>query len=208
MDLAGRSHHLIEIVTAHHLSEQDHAREQAQPACSRHHRRHTRTAAGVGQVIPIRNQHEGAQAGELPEQHELDQIPGEHHAQHGAHERHQEGEEPRHRIRRRHVIARVHDDQRADERHERGEHPGHAIQAQTEREPILRQPCQRKPDHLSRRDLRVVAHQDAETAEGHGTAKPRFPVAGVRRHARGTQAGQERQQQDQHQPHDRPLLFM
>ena len=65
-------------------------------------------------VVPVADQQEREEARQLPEEGELHQVAREHHAQHRAHEGEQEGEEARHRVVGRHVVARIEHDERAD----------------------------------------------------------------------------------------------
>lgn len=84
-DVAG-SQNLVQVVAAHHMAEQQGSCQQAQAARTRDHQRHVGTATGVGTVVPVADQQEGEQTGEFPEEHQLDQVAGDHQAEHRAHE--------------------------------------------------------------------------------------------------------------------------
>jgi hypothetical protein len=88
-------------------------------------------------VVPVADQQEREQAGQLPEEHDLDQVAGDHQAEHGAHERQEKREEARHRVVRRHVVTRIQRHQRADAQHQHREQPGETVHAQTKFRPRL-----------------------------------------------------------------------
>jgi hypothetical protein len=89
------------------VADQQDADEQAQPAGGCDRQRHSGTVPCTGIVVPVADEEEGKEAGQLPEEDQLDQVAGKNDAQHGAHEGEQEREEARHRIGGRHVIAGV-----------------------------------------------------------------------------------------------------
>ena len=120
----------VEVVAADDVAEHQHAGEQAEPAGGGDGQRHARAVARGRGVVPVADQQEGEEAGQLPEEDELDQVAGEHHARHGAHEGEQEREEARHRVFGRHVVARVEHHERADAGHQPGEEPGEAVHPQ------------------------------------------------------------------------------
>ena len=111
--LAGREHP-VEVVAADDVAEDQHAGEQAEAARRRDDQGHPRAVARLRGLMPVADQEEGEEAGQLPEEDQLDQVARQHDAEHRAHERKQEREEARHRIGRRHVVARVEHHQEAD----------------------------------------------------------------------------------------------
>src|SRR3546814_3308298 len=72
-------------------------------------------------MMPVPDQQEGKEAGQFPEEGDLDQIARHDDAEHRPHEGLKEGEEARDRVLRRHVIARIEDDERPDAEDERSE---------------------------------------------------------------------------------------
>jgi hypothetical protein len=72
--------------------EQQHAGQQARPPAPVTVSA-MRAPARASAVVPVADQQEREQAGQLPEEHQLHQVAGQHHAQHGAHE----GQEERRR---------------------------------------------------------------------------------------------------------------
>ena len=107
--------------------------------------RHARAVARRGVVVPVADQQEREEAGQLPEEDQLDQVARQHHAQHRAHEGEQEREEARHRVGRRHVVARVeHQERGRDPGDQHREHPGEAVHAQREVEAEGGQPGARR----------------------------------------------------------------
>ena len=95
--VAGLEHH-IQIVAAHDMAQQNDATQHGQPARACYGQRRTRAAPGVFAVVPIADQHEREQAGQLPEKHQLHQIARSHHANHGAHKGQQKRKKARHRV--------------------------------------------------------------------------------------------------------------
>ncbi|MCY1176644.1 hypothetical protein D9M73_169250 [compost metagenome] len=89
---------LVQVIAADHMAEQHDPRQQAQTARTGHHQRHVGTAPGIGAMVPVADQKEREEAGQLPEKHDLDQVAGDHQPQHGAHEGQEKREEARHRI--------------------------------------------------------------------------------------------------------------
>src|SRR3546814_11282904 len=70
-------------------------------------------------VVPVADQKKGKEAGQFPEEGDLDKISRQDNAEHRAHERLQEREKARYGIGRRHIIARVEAHERADRSEER-----------------------------------------------------------------------------------------
>ncbi|MCY1434391.1 hypothetical protein D9M71_504500 [compost metagenome] len=122
--------HLVQVIAADHMAEQQYPRQQAQTTGTGHHQRHVGAAPGIGAMVPVANQQEREEAGQLPEKHDLDQVAGDHQPEHGAHEGQEKREEARHRIVRRHVVAGVQRHQRANAQHQHGKQPGEAVHAQ------------------------------------------------------------------------------
>jgi hypothetical protein len=114
---------LVHVVAAGDVPQHHKAQQQAHPAGGGDDQRHPRAIARTLVVMPVADQQEREDARQLPEEDQLDEIAGEHQAQHRSHEGQEEGEKPRHRIFGRHVIARIEDDQRADAQDQRRKEP-------------------------------------------------------------------------------------
>ena len=125
--LLASSQHIIQVITAHDMTEHQHAHQHGQPTSTRHRQSHARTAAGIFAVVPVANQEEGEKTGQLPEKHQLNDVAREHHARHSPHEGQKKREKTRHRVSGRHVIARIQHDQRPNAKDQHGEQPGKAI---------------------------------------------------------------------------------
>ncbi len=97
-NLIARRQHLVQVIAADDMPQQHHPRQQAQTACASDHQRHIRPASRIGTVVPIADQQERKQAGQFPEEYDLDQVAGDHQAKHGAHERQEKRKETRHRV--------------------------------------------------------------------------------------------------------------
>ncbi|MNM31971.1 hypothetical protein D3C81_425570 [compost metagenome] len=192
--LAG-SEDLVQVIAANHMAEQQHPRQQAQTASTGDHQGHVGTATGIGAVMPVANQQERENAGQLPEEYDLDQVAGDHQAEHCAHERQEKGEEPWHRVLGRHVVARIQRHQSADTQHQQGEQPGKAVHAQYQVQAQARQPEKFFADHTTVGDLRVQQGYLDGTDQSDEPGKQRLAVAGVVRQDSRQAAADERQKQ-------------
>ncbi|MNQ79542.1 hypothetical protein D3C85_944890 [compost metagenome] len=112
-DVAGRQHH-VQVETADDAPQHHDSGQKAEPARRRHRQRHPRAVARRRIMVPVADQQEGEEAGQLPENGQLDQIAGHDHAGHRPHEGQQEGEEARDRIVGRHIVAGVEHHEGAD----------------------------------------------------------------------------------------------
>ena len=206
LDRSGRRQDDVEIVAPGDMPEQQHAAEQRETAGAGDGERHARAAPGIDAVMPVGDEHERGEAGQLPEHRQLQQIPREHDAEHRPHEGEEKGEEARHRIVRRHVIARVDHHQHAHRRDQHGEEPGITIHAQGEVEPQAGRPGQGETNDALGGHLRVQIGDQQRRGEGHDTGQPGFGVTGVGGQKGSAQAAQEGKKNDQEQRHIAPSL--
>ncbi|KIQ98430.1 hypothetical protein TI01_0001 [Lysobacter sp. A03] len=153
-DQVARRQHNIQLVAAHHVADHDHAGQQRQSAAGGDSQRHPGAFARILALRPEPDQQEGADRGQLPEHRQQQQVAGQDHAQHRAHEQQQEREEALGFFLRAEVVVRIHHHQPADTQHHRGEHPGQPVQAQGERQPQLRDPRHAPADDLAGDQLR------------------------------------------------------
>ncbi len=201
LDLRARGEHRVEVVAADDPPQQHHAAQQAQPARAGDHQRHARAALGVHAVVPVADQQEGDEAGHLPEHHQLQQVARQHHAQHRAHEGEEHRVEARHRVVRRHVIARVQADQHADHGDQHREHPGEAVHAQHQVQPERRHPGQHLADHPALAHLREQAEHPDRRGQRDRAGGARLQGARPRRQRQRDQAAEEGQEQQQEEAH-------
>jgi hypothetical protein len=201
-----RKKHRVEFIAADDMSDHQHPREQAQAAGTGHQQGHPCPAARILAVVPVADQQEGEQARQLPEEDDLDQVARQDHAEHRSHERQQEGEEARHRISRRHVVAGVEDDQGADPQHQHGEQPGEAVDADIEVQAQVRQPGQLLANHAAVADLGKKQCHLQQADQRDRPRHRRFRVAGVGRQEGGDQAADEGQDDEQDQGHGTTIL--
>ena len=170
---------LVQVIAADHMAKQHDPRQQAQAARAGDHQRHVGTASGIGAVVPVADQQEREEAGQFPEKHDLDQVAGDHQPEHGAHERQEKREEPRHRIVRRHVVAGVQRHQRADAQHQHREQPGEAVHAQDEVQAQAGQPEEFFANHAAMGDLRVQQGDLDGADQGNQASQQGFGVTRV-----------------------------
>ena len=152
-----RCQNLVEIVASDNMAQDQNACEQAESADTRYGQCHAGTVTGAGIVIPIADQQEREDAGQLPEHGQQYQITGQNHAEHRSHEGQKEREEPRHRIFGRHVITRINDDQQANARDEHSKKPGKAVHPKGDIEAIGRKPFHSAVKHLAVRHNGIKA---------------------------------------------------
>ncbi len=176
-DLVAGGEHRIELVAANDVAQDQYAGEQAQAAGGGDGERHARTAAGIVTVLPIADQEEGREAGEFPEHHQLDQVAGQDHAHHRAHECQHVGIEARHRIFLGHVVARVQDHQEANAEHHDREQPGQAVHAHDEVQAEQRQPLIALQYHLAGAEFVEFGDGDDERCQGEHAGNGGGPVA-------------------------------
>jgi hypothetical protein len=183
--------HLVEIVAAHHMPDQQHAAEQRHAADSGDGQRHARAVARGRIVIPVADQQEGEDAGQLPEDDELDQIAGEHDAKHRSRKGKEEHVETRNRVFRRHVIARVDDNQETDAGDQHREHPGEPVDPEDKLQPQLRHPAHALAHGIAGCNVRIGHHHHDEDGEHDPAGKPGFRIARIGGQQRGDSARHE-----------------
>jgi hypothetical protein len=122
--------------------------------------------------VPEADQQIARQAGQLPEQHQQQQVVGQHHAQHGAHEEQQEGEEARCRILGRQVPGGIEHHQRADAGDEQRQQPGQAVEPKAQCHAQLRQPLHAPVQQLAGEQRRRQRQQQAERRQRHPASTP------------------------------------
>jgi hypothetical protein len=129
--------------------------------------------------MPVADQEEGKEACQLPEEDELDQVAGQHDPEHRAHEGEQEREEPRHRVFRRHVVARIKHHQEADAGDQHPEQPCEAVQSEAEGKAELGHPFRRVADHPAIGHAGVIRRDERHADQRDRTRQPRFRIAGI-----------------------------
>ena len=195
-DDVARRQDLVEIVAAGDMAEQDQPDQEAEPADPRDRQRHAGAIARCRGIVPIADQQEGKDAGQLPEYREQNDIARQHDAQHRPHEGKQEGEEARNRVLLRHVIAGIDDDEEADRGDDDRKQPGKAIHPETEIEPQLRQPLYAVADDATVHDGGIEACGDEECQECDGAGDPGRTAPRLRaQQAYGKKTSDKRQSQ-------------
>ena len=197
---------MVQVVAAHDVAQHQHARQHGQTACAGDGERHACATPRVLAVVPVADQQEGEQAGQLPEERDLDDVAREHYARHRAHEGQEEREEARHRVGRRHVVARVQHHQAAHTQHQHAEHPRKAIHADHEVQAQRGQPGQLLPDHAAVRNLREVERRLDRAEHGNKACQGGLGIAGVGRQNRCQQAADEGEKDEGDQGHAQMIL--
>ncbi|MNF60650.1 hypothetical protein D3C84_422720 [compost metagenome] len=166
-DLIARREDLGQFEAAGHLPQQQHPGEQGQAAATGDRQGHARALARIGAMPPEADQEEGRQAGQLPEHQHQQQVLGQHHAEHGAHEQQQEGEEAPHGLFFRQVVAGVEDDQQADAQDQQGKEETQAIEAQAETQAETGKPGQDELQCIAGEDAIGLEQQQDQAAQRH-----------------------------------------
>ena len=171
--------HSIEVIAADDMPEHQYAGEQAESAGRRDDQRHARAIPRLRSLVPVADQQEGEEAGQFPEEDQLDQVAREHDAEHRAHEGEQEGEEARYGIGGGHVVAGVQHHQEADAGDQRGEHPCEAVHPQVELEAELRNPRCPVLDYAAVDDLGIDRNYEHQSGERDAPGQVSFCIAGI-----------------------------
>ena len=167
------------------MADQQDTGKETKPAGGRDRQRHTRTLTRIGALMPEADQQERQQACQFPEEDELDQIAGNNDAQHRAHEGEEKRKEPRYRVRRRHVVAGIHDDQQPDARDQHGEQPGEPIQTDNKIETGRGKPRQLRAEDTAPHHRRPQHAQQYDFGNRDAAREPRFGIAVVGTDQRG-----------------------
>ena len=161
-DLVRRGQHVIELVAADDMPDDQDTCQQCQTPGAGDGQGHAGALARLAQLVPVTDQQEGAQAGQLPEHPHQQQVVCHHDAEHRGHEQHQEAVEACQRILARQVIAGIEDDQQANAENQQHEQPRQTIEAQRQVESQLRDPGQMELGHHAREDVSEVEDGDTE----------------------------------------------
>ncbi len=170
--------HRVQIVGADGRADQHHTGQQRQTATAGDGQGHARALTGIRALRPEADQQERAEPGQLPEHHQQDQVIGQHHALHGAHEGQQQAVEAGDRLALGQVIARVQHDHQADAQHQAGEHQRQAVQPEAEVHPQRRQPRPADAHDVAAGHRR---HAGSERGDGQRHHRPGQPGAAVAR---------------------------
>ena len=157
---------LVQIVASRHMAEDEKSGQEAESAYAGHGQRHAGAVARAGVLVPIADQQKREDAGHFPEDRQQDDVAGQDHAEHRAHEGEEEGEKPRDWILGRHVITGVEHHEQADAGNEDCEDPGKPVQPQGEIQPELRQPFHIVFQRAAVADSRIKKDAADETEKG------------------------------------------
>ena len=175
-DGRSRRKHGVDVIAARDPAEQQEADEHADTAEAGHDQGHSSAIASGLIVMPISNEQEGKEAGQLPEKSQLDEIAREDDAEHRAHESLEKGEEARNGILRRHVVTGIEDHQRAHAEYEQGEKPRKTVEPQRELEAERRKPGGFETHDLASRNSGIKGGKQPDSGEGDCAGEGRSPV--------------------------------
>src|SRR3546814_10258274 len=103
-------------------------------------------------------------------------------AEHRPHESLKKREEARDGVLRRHIIARIENDERADAEDKLGEEPGETIEPKGEVEPEHRQPGQFESHDIAAFDKRIIGRDDPGADERYQSSQRRGQIARSEEH--------------------------
>ncbi len=193
--------HRGQLVAAGDLAEQQKTRQQRQPARAGDRERHARAAPRRRAPAPVGDQQERRQAGELPEDQQLDEVFRQHHAQHRTHEQQQTGIEPPEAVLRRQVVMGIEDDQQADAEDQQREQQPETVEAEREVEAGGGNPRQPLDRGGAGKACREQRYQPQGRQSGHRGGAPRrrgSPATRGPGDQRRTEEGRQHRQQQAH----------
>ncbi|MEY9252228.1 hypothetical protein ABH990_003226 [Bradyrhizobium ottawaense] len=204
-DRVSGSEHLVQVIAAYDVTDQQHAGEEAKSAGRSDHQRHSCAVPCSRIVMPVADQQERKQAGQFPEENQLQQVAGEYDPQHCAHEREQEGKEARNGIAWRHIVAGIQHHQKANSGDQHCEGPCEAIKSQRKRESEFGHPLRSPPDDATIRDIGISRGDEAERGECNSSGEPCLGVARIDLQQGGNEASGERKDENGKEEHLRSL---
>ncbi len=193
-----------QVVAAHDPAEEQHAADHRQATHAGDRQSHARSLSAFGQVLPVADQQEGRQRGQLPEDQKHQYVVRQDDPHHRALEQQQIGEELPHVVVTREVIAAVDDDQAADSEDQRGEEESQPVEHQRHVEAEFRQPFETGSGPVSRHQGRQVAEKarQRDDADPEGRQRADAPTSAV--HDAGNQGPDEREKHDEKERHGSP----
>ena len=190
-----------QVVAAGDMAEQQKTAQQGHPPGAGDGERHARAVARIAALLPVTDEQEGGQAGQLPEDQQQEDVLRQHHAQHGSHEQQQAGIEAPHAVPRGQVIAGIENDQQADAQNHQGEQQPQAVQAKGQIQSHRRHPGETLDHGMAGEGRARQRQQTGQGEQGHGSRHP----GGVQPAPTGNPGGQngaeERREDDQRQTH-------
>ena len=188
-----RPQHVVQVIAAGGVPQQDHRHQQAEAPGPGHDQRRARALAGGAVLVPVADQQEGKEARQFPEHHHQDDVARHQHPRHRPREGQQEAVEARHGIVVGQVVAGVDDDQQPDPVDQQQHQPGKAVHPQRDIQPQRGRPFDAAGDHSPVRDLPRQGRQSQQARHHHGPRQQHLGVAGAHRHGDGQDRAQERQ---------------
>ncbi len=190
-DRVARGEDRVEFIAADDLADDYQADEHGEAARAGNRQRHAGAVAGVCVMVPIADQQEGDDAGQLPEDGEQNEVAGKDDAQHRAHEGKEQREKARDRVLLGHIVAGIKDDENADRRDQRRKKPGEAVHPEGEVQPEFRNPVDPVMEDAARGDVGIEAggHQEADKRDR--TCEPGYRTALIGREEDCNEASRE-----------------
>lgn len=196
-----RSQNDGKLVATGDMTEQQKSAQQGQSSSAGDGERHKRAIARFLALMPVADQQEGRQAGQLPENQQLDDVVGQGDAQHGTHEQQQTRVETPRAVPLRQVVVGIEHDQQADAQNQQSEQEAQPIQPKNQIEAYGRHPGQAL-DHGMAGEGRARQRQQADQRrQGRGAGHPGGVRPAQTRHSGGESGAKKRDEDDQRQTH-------
>mmetsp|Transcript_28482 Transcript_28482/g.53385 ORF Transcript_28482/g.53385 Transcript_28482/m.53385 type:complete len:310 (-) Transcript_28482:2207-3136(-) len=192
-----------QVVTAHDLAQDQHAANHREAPHTGDRQRHARPLAAFGQMLPIADQQERRQRGQLPENQQKQDVIGQYNAHHRALKKQQVGKELPHIVVTAQIVATISDDQQANAKDQKRKEKAQPIQHQGKVEAQHRHPVNAGGHHLSGKDGGQVGQQSDKGRQRHGKGDPRCGRAAGGIHQSGQQRAEKRKGNDKEEGHGR-----
>ena len=193
LDRLLRLQDLADIVAAGDIAEDQHPRDHRKATHAGDGQRHARALPALGQVLPVTDQQEGRQRGQLPEDQQQQDVIRQHDADHRALKQHQIGVELPDRVFLGQIVTRIEDDQQPDPEDQDPEQKAQPVDSKAGIQPDLRQPGDIGGDDTAGhhgRDMQAKADQCQRGRGGAGGCRDIAPRADQQSRQKGAQKGQ------------------
>ena len=149
LDQIAAVEHRLHVEGPDDMADQQETGQHRQPAHAGDGQGHAGASSCLALLVPVADQQKRRQAGQFPEYPQQQQVVGHDDADHGSHEQHQVGVEPRHAVVRRQIIAGIQNDQQPDAQDQQQKQQREPVEPERQIEPQLRHPAHAEVIHLA-----------------------------------------------------------
>ncbi len=188
-----------QVMASGDLAQDQHPRDHRQPAKPGDGQRHARALPPLGQVLPVADQQEGRERGQLPEDEQQQDVVRKHDPHHRPLEEQQIGIELPHRILARQVEPRVEDDQQTDAKDQPGKEQPQPVEHEIDVQAERGQPVKAKGQHLAAHHRGCTDQQERDRKDRRRGGEGGAGVAPRLDHQTRQERAQKRQRRDDRQ---------